>query len=263
MSIIGILILIVSGALTLAYRAKKKKLAIMEATETSLAADLKNLSDGIAEEIGPGSFYQETEVKGRVTAVEPLTSELGELECVHYQMSVHHVFEETYYEQNQRGERVRRTRQSSTKVADNSRTVPFYVEDRSGSIRIEPDGAEIIAQKVVSRFEQGRGRGMSVGRFHLDLSRSYSDSGRRTLGYRFEESAIPLNRDIYVLGAATDRRGEVCIEAPQNKGKFIISVKGEEVLLKETQSAMKTNLVLAVIFAIVGAGVLIYGFVGG
>ncbi len=250
MLIVGIVLILAAGVMVWVVFNEKKKMSMMESTETNTVEHLQALAQSMAEGVGSGSLDYLTEVKGQVVSDRPLISELSETECVYYSMSVKRKYEETYYEENEDGERERRTRTSSEAVSSNRRHARFMVEDATGRIQIVPDGAKFIAEKVLSRFEPGSGGEIRFGSF--SFTPHFGEGDRRTLGYQYEEEAIPVGRNTYVHGRATDKQGELCIESPAEKGQFIISVKSEEELARKGKSTVTGMTVGAVIAAIAG-----------
>jgi len=264
MLIVGFVLLLAAGGMVWVLFNEKKKMALMESTETNTVDYLKELAKSMGEGVGSGALDYLTEVKGQVVCDRPLISELNETECVYYSMSVERKYEETYYEENEDGQRERRTRTSSDTVASNRRNARFMVEDATGRILVVPDGAKFIAEKVLSRFEPASGRSGQEIRFgSFAFTPRYQEGDRRTLGYQFEEEAIPTGRNIYIHGRATDKQGELCIESPAEKGQFIISVKSEEELARQGKSLSTGMTVGAVIAAIAGVICIVMGLIKG
>ena len=260
--IIGGVLLLAAVGLWFGSRSQKKKLGEIRMTQTSTAAELADLAAAVAKDIGAGSFNQISEVKGTIECAEPLTSELSQTRCVYYSMSVTREYEETYWEKDDKGNRVQRTRRGSESVAGNTRQVTFQVRDSTGTIAVDPQGASIGDEKVFSEFKQGdmRGPGQRFGSFSFDPGSFVSATGRRTIGYRFEESAIPLGRPIYVLGEAVDSDGRLRIRKPDKKGaSFIVSLKSEEQLVQSARSSAKGLVVAAVIAAVLGVAGIVLG----
>jgi hypothetical protein len=170
-------------------------------------------------------------------------------------MQVTREYEETYWDTDSNGNREQRTRRGSDSVAHNVRSVPFYVDDGSGKIRIRPDSAQIVAEKVFSQFQPGEVQGnvLSFGGFTFNLGGlRIGSGGSRTLGYRYEEEVVPVGRDLFILGEAADAGGELAITKPgDKKHKFIISVKSEEELIRSTSTAITILLICGLI---AGAG---------
>ena len=264
MLIFGVVLIIAAGGMLWVSSNAKKKMAMMEATETNTVEHLQALSQSMSEGVGEGQLDFGTEVKGRVVCDQPLISELNQTECVYYSMRVERKYEETYYEEDEEGRRERRTRTGSESVSSNRRHARFIVEDATGGIQVVPDGANFVAEKVLSRFEPSSGRSGREIRFgSFAFTPHFSEGDRRTLGYQFEEEAIPVGRNIYIHGRATDKQGQLCIESPVEKGQYIISVKSEEELARSGKSTATGMTVGAAIAAVAGVILIILGFIKG
>ena len=264
--IAGVVLVLVALGLVLGSRSQKKKLGEIQSTETSTAVDLADLAAAVAKDIGAGSFNQIAEVKGTIECANPLVSELSETSCVHYSMNVTREYEETYWEEDSEGHKVQRTRRGSESVASNARSVPFMVRDSTGTIEVDPAGASIVDEKVFSQFQQGEagGDGFRFGRFSFGSGFAPLSGGRRTIGYRLEESAVPVGRPIFVLGEAVDSGGRLRIGKPAKKGaSFIVSLKSEEQLESGAKALTSGLLIAAVVSAALGVAALILGIVKG
>jgi len=261
--IIGI-VLIGLGVLMIFLRRKKSdQLLEIKATQTSTAKDLTDMCKSINEELGStGGFKQQAEVKGVVKCDKPIYGELSKQPCVYYEMNVSERFEEVYYEKDAQGNSQRRTRTGSTSVASNSQRIPFQLEDATGRVTVNPNSANIDPVQVVSKYEQNfSGNRVSFGSFSFNIAARSGD--RRVLGYEFTEKIIPLDRNIYVLGEASDSSGQLMIQTSSEKGKpFIITLKSEEELTKATEGSIKAMMIGAVVCWILGAAAIAYGIVG-
>lgn len=261
--IIGAVLILAAVGMAFGSRSQKRKLQQIKGTETSTSKELADLAASVAKEIGAGSFNQIAEVKGTVECADPLESELSGTRCVRYAMNVTREYEETYWETDDKGHRTQRTRRGSQSVASNARSVSFLVRDSAGTIAVDPDGASFVEEKVFSEYRPGdlRGGGLQFGRYSFNPgSFAALAGGRRTIGYRFEESAVPVGRPIYVLGEAVDRDGRLRICKPDKKGaSFIISLKSEEQLVKGAQSSAMGLIVAAIVAAVLGAAGVVFG----
>ncbi len=101
----------------------------------------------------------------------------------------------------------------------------------------------------MDRFEEGeqpeQGAEINFGGFgfHFAVSGG-SNSNTRTLGYKFHESILPLERPVYLLGEVSDSSDTLLVHQPVEKGKkFIISTKSEEELLRSAGSAIQWLLI--------------------
>jgi len=266
MIIIGIVLFIVGAFLVWNYFSQKKRMEAISGVETSTAASLHELCQGVASEIGKGSFEEVAEVKGVIECEQPIESEIEKQSCVYYSMRVTRKWEEEYYEKDEEsGRNVKKTRQGSDTVSSNTRSIPFKVRDDTGTILVNPKDANIDGEQIVDRFEPQTaisGGSISFGSFSFSLGGEGSGGGRRTLGYSFNETILPLNRNIYVLGAASDSSGDLVIQKPREKGKqFLISLKSEEELLTSSQSGMKWSLYGAIACFVVGVVFVVLHFI--
>jgi E3 Ubiquitin ligase len=258
----GIVLLVVAAGLLVATFSEKRRFALLATTERSTAAELNAMAAAVAAEIGAGSFHQIAEVAGTTRCQQPLTSELTSTPCVHYQMSVTREYEETYYETDDKNQRVRRERRGSETVAENRRSCSFEVEDATGRVTVDPRDAKIIPEKVCDRFDSGDPHTpkLEIGSWKLDLSALTVREGRRTLGFRYEERIVPIDRAIFVLGEASDRSGQLVIGKPARKGAtFLVSTKSEEALLADARSNARWLLTGTIVAALAGAVLVLVG----
>lgn len=258
--VIGVILMALAVGMFIARNSQQNKLLQIKSVETSQIKDLQELARQVAAEMGAGSFNQIAEVKGRCECESPLTSELAKVPCVYYKMQVSREYEETYWRTDANGYSHQETRRGSDIVASNIRHVPFYVNDGTGRIKLLPEGAEFIADKVFSQFQSGEVSGprLSLGNLSFDLSLFRPTSGTRTLGYRYEEEAIQPGKDLYILGEAADSSGELAIQKPaQKKNKFIISTKSEEELIRSTSCNTVLLLVGSIISVAVGIALIL------
>lgn len=231
--IIGIVLLGV-GVLMLFLRNKSRdKLLEIQSTTTSLAADIQEIQQGVAAEIGPGGYSSLVEIKGTVECEKPLTAELSGTPCVWYSMSVVERYEDTYQEADAEGHVHTRTRNGTNTVAGNTRGVPFQVRDETGTLTVAPEQAKVEGHKSVDRHEPATGTGSTLQFGGFSFAITASPSGRRVLGYHYTEQLIPVGERAYVIGEASDREGRLMIRRPLEKGKpFIISLRSEEEITK-------------------------------
>jgi hypothetical protein len=174
-----------------------------------------------------GVFMGFNELKGSAESDQPLTSYLARLPCIYYRWSVQEKWSrtvtETYTDSN--GDRKTRTRHESgwTTVDSGGEMRSFFLHDDYGSIRVQPEGANIEPKHVFSDYcypndplYYGKGPRRSV----MD-----SDHYRH-----FSESAIPIDAQLYVLGQARERNDLVAAEiaAAEEAPVYLISTRSEE-----------------------------------
>ena len=258
MLIIGSLFVLIALVFMIAYLVQKRKYGAIRATQTFSVEQLQSLSDDLAQRGEAGSLRFLTEVKGRVGCDQPLISELTETECVYYRMKVEWEYEEIYYEEDG-DERRKHKREDEEILAEKKEAASFWIEDATGRIAIDPEGAELIAEQTLSRVDDDEGlpdEEIRMGRFVIEAPWKTCDEERRAKEYHFEEEAIPLGHEVYVLGEAVDSDGVLRMQKPAH-GKFIISTRREESLLREGRLTMLGLLLGAVVFGLVGLAMIV------
>ena len=240
-----------------------KKIHGIKDTDTSTVAQLQEMSNAIAQELGTvGAFKEQVEVKGIITSNNPLIAELSQRPCIYTKMRVIEKYEEIYYETDEEGNRQRRTRQGSTTLADNTLQISFQLDDGTGKIQVNPNEAEIEAIEVVNSYELYQNQSsLSLGAFNLNLSISSPNSAnKRILGHQYNEWILPVDSKIYLLGEITDSDGHLLIHKPIDKNnRFLITYKSEEELLQSKESQVKTQKIWMITCSLIGIICMIIG----
>lgn len=234
--IFGSILLIAAIALFFVQRHYNLKLRSLKLADAMTTVELHQLADHIAHEIGSGSLRRYVKVSGVITCENPLISELKQMPCVYYTMSVTREYEEDVRKTDSDGKTYWSTERRSQTMSSNSQSTPFFVRDRHGDVQVNPSNAAIDTVSVLDEFRSaGSSSSFSVGAFQMNLN-MFSQSGSRTIGYRYKESILPLNRHVLVVGLASDQTSVLQIEQPTESGKkFFISLKSEASLSQETK----------------------------
>ncbi|HUX37590.1 MAG TPA: GIDE domain-containing protein, partial [Rectinemataceae bacterium] len=246
--------------LFLVSRSLSAKILDVAGTETSRVASIVELSAQVAKEIGGGSFAQIAEFKGRAAALEDLRADFSGLPAVWYECVVTREWEEEYWESDKDGNRQRRTRRGSEVVSNIRREPVFELDDGSGRVRVDPAGAKIEAESTWSSFDSSGGSTIGVGSFVFQAL-ALASGARRTLGYRFAERSIPVGRELYVFGEVGDAGGSLCVRKPA-KGRFLVSTRKEEAILKGAETGRLWTRLLAGVSAagaLVSLGFALFG----
>src|SRR5215211_2692361 len=231
-------IFLVAGGVLLYFRnTTKQKSALMSHTETSSASDVSGLA--------PGTLV---EVKGTLRCEDPLTSEMAEKTCAYYSSTVTREYLRPDYDDDDND--VGSNRRSEV-MAQNVQFAPFTVEDDSGAVAVDAEGAEVDARQVMNRFDRNTGNEgtFSLGGVSINLS-----GGQRTIGYRYTESILPVDESVYVLGPVQEDGGIGAPQSGEEGHRFVVSHRSEEAL---GQSLGQTVLWLGV----GGVGALVLGVV--
>jgi len=189
----------------------------------------KRLIDDVPTSKTQGVFIGLAELKGTAESEMPLTSYLAGTRCVQYAWQIDEHWSRTVHETytDAQGHTQTRTRTESgwTKVAGDSQSIPFYLKDDTGVIRVVPEGATIHSITVFnetcspnSDLYYGKG-----------LAEAVPNSTHRR---RFHETALPLHATLYVMGQARERKDVVAAEIANYKDApmFVISTRTEKQL---------------------------------
>lgn len=238
--VLGILSLVGGGMLFWVHRAQRQRAKSLQSARSVTVAELQHLASEIASEIGGGNWRDYVKLNGVIRCDQPLISELRQEPCVHYQMSVTREYEETVTQRDSQGNTGQTTNRGSETVSSNKRSVPFYLEDSTGRIDVNPEGAQIATIKTLEDFRPEAAGGMiAYGGFSLVLGDPPSGR-RRTLGYRYREAVLPIGQRAVVVGMMSDHGGHLTVQKPTHlENKFIISLKDEEALAKEADISAK------------------------
>ncbi len=246
-------------------RRTEEKIRAILSVEASTVSELEELYSRVTEEAGKGYFGVKCKLYGTVECDKPLTSELAKKRCVYYKMRVEREWEEERTERrrdkhgNVYYETV--THRGSDVVAENIRSVDFWLRNHTGRIHIYPDGAEFDAQKVYEKFEPAEsihaGR-ITIGSISIVIPAPLE--GRRTIGYRSTESIIPVDRPAFILGWASDERGELAVQRPREEGFFIISYKSEREYISSLHKKRRNLIIGGTVAFLIGILLIIMGF---
>ncbi len=212
----------------------------------------KRLIDDVPTSKTQGVFIGIAELKGTAESEMPLTSYLAGIRCVQYTWQIDEHWSRTVHETytDAKGQTHTRTRTESgwTRVAGGSQSIPFYLKDDSGVIRVVPEGATIHSTRVFNETCSPNS-GLYYGK---GPTQSVPDSTHRR---RFHETALPLHTMLYVMGQARERKDIVAAEIASDKDApmFVISTRTEKHLSTGYARWFWGLLILGLALAIGGA----------
>lgn len=247
----GLLLAGIGIGLLFVKKGKENKALNMRFVETSTVKDLKSMAEEIIQSLGAGNFTQIVELKGKVVADEPIQASFSHTECVYYSAKVEREYEVEEEEVDEDGNRTTRMVRRSEVVSNDTRSIPFYLDDDTDRILIDLAGQSPESIQTHSRFEKEAPQGFNF---------SISNIGSKTLGYKFTEYALPIKEQLYVLGEAHDRDGQLKVSQPLDKeNSFIVSTKSEEQLVKSAESSAKGMFYGGTFLISAGVGAVGYG----
>lgn len=251
MAIAGIIFIIAGAVLGWVQNRQQNRCRQLKLARACQIADLEATATAVSKEIGGGDWRDYVWLWGTVKATTPLTSEFKAVPCVCYTSTVVREYEETVREKDSDGKVTTSTQRGSETISEHNQRIPFDLVDTSGQVRVNPEGAKIEPVEVLDEFRPGNPAGgmLSFGPFSLALGNESIGGPRRTLGYRYRETVLPLDRPLLVVGMASDsprlaleghRTGTIGIEKPaQDDQPYIITLKSHEAITKSVDQSAK------------------------
>lgn len=191
---------------------------------------------------------QIVEVAGTLRVRTPLTAEFSQKPCAYFKAEIER--EEVYYERDSQGKEERRTR--TTTVYTNMKYGQCLIEDASGKVGIDFDGADVEAIQTVKEPTAAPGQGSSSG----IVAGVLSVLSNANSTYTRKESILPPDIPVFVLGAV-QQGGLIGKPAKGSRNKlFVISHKSKE---ERTNSLTKTAhwLIIFIVLFLGAAAVLL------
>jgi len=178
----------------------------------------KLLIDNLPVSKTTGVFIGEVELEGAALTEAPVTSFLAQARCAWYHYEVEEEWERTTTSTDSDGKSTTQTESGWETVAEGgSDDTPFFLKDDRGSIRLQPKGAEVRADKAFDRqchagdpLYYGKGPRNSIA----------NSTGKR----RFTEHVILPGAPLFVVGHARVREDAVAAElASHPHALYVIS----------------------------------------
>jgi hypothetical protein len=178
----------------------------------------------------PGRQDRIVEVKGMIKCDNPLRGDFSHKECVYFHAVQKERYRETYSQDGKT-----KTRTSYRTLSDKEDMRDFWVQDATGKVLVQPRSAEIEGEVAVNRFDRGQGSsllGSAVRGVFGGVVGGLLGASRNTVeGVQYDETILPVNRRVYVLGELAVTGNGPVIRVPDSGGAFLISVSSEEDLI--------------------------------
>ena len=211
--------------------------------ELAVMASTQHLGCGAVAREAPGRAVS---VHGTLRVRAPLTAEFSQKPCAYFIAEIER--EETYYERDSQGREERRTR--TTTVYTNMKYGQCLIEDESGKVGIDFDGAKVEAVQTVNQpnaAPPGDAPSGVVGGILSALASSGSS-------YTRKESILPPDGPVFVLGEV-QQGGLIGKPAKGSANRlFVISHKSEQERVKDLGRTAWWLMIFIVLAAALAAG---------
>jgi hypothetical protein len=233
----------VLGVLCLWWRKSMgREIALMAATETSKAGDVARLA--------PGTLV---ELKGTLRCEKPLVSEFAQQPCVYFRSEIER--EEVYYDRDSDGKQRRNTRKIS--LHSNIQHTACAIEDDSGRVAVDPEGADIEAVQVVRGYgypPSSKTGGETAG----VIGRTLDAIAEQNI--RHWEMALAVDVPAYLIGEVRPG-GTIGKPAKGSPNKtFVISHKSGEERVKDIGTSMTMVFWLAIALFAAAVATLVWAY---
>lgn len=174
-----------------------------------------------------GAFIGLNEVVGAVRCAQPVVSRYSRTPCVWYDYRVEEHYQRTKTVVRD-GKTTTETESGWETIASGGARTSFMLEDETGSLAVNPEGAEIKATEV---FSETRRANHDQGYWDVDNPSTVSGSTQQR---RFTESALQVDTELYTLGPVMllDDARSIEMSCDKDVGPFILSVKPERTLAR-------------------------------
>jgi flagellar basal body-associated protein FliL len=222
------------------------------ARELKVITSVEVTGAGAVAALPPG---QVVEVAGTLRVRTPLTAEFSQKPCAYFKAEIER--EEVYYERDSQGREERRTR--TTTVYTNMKYGQCLIEDASGRVGIDFDGADVEAIQTVNEPTAAPGQGNTSGIIGGVLSALANTNST----YTRKESILPADIPVFVLGEVREG-GLIGKPAKGSKNKiFVISHKSKEERTTSLTKRARWLLIFIVLFLGTAAALLVWSVAKG
>ena len=203
----------------------REEVALMAALQTSQAADIAKTAPGTV-----------VEVKGTIRCAAPIEGEFSKQRCVYSKSEIER--EEVEYRDGKR-----ETRWVNERTIE--RHAPFQVEDASGRVAVNAEGASVEAVEVYNQS------GTSAAEAVVSIGLSLLGAG--SYERRYKEYILAPDIPVYVLGTALAGGGIGAAAKGAKVKEFLITYKSKE---QHARSSHTVSIVMLCVAIVLLAGAL-------
>lgn len=258
--IAGGVLCLIALVLLLVATAQRRKERDVRRVGSGTVGDLRRLLAAVRSEVSGSYFAEPAAVTGTVTPNQHLETPFTHQPCLYFKATIVREYEEPVVTKDSQGRETRHIERRTETVSDQMHAVSFTITDATGAITVQPEGAEWVTGGHT--YEDFRPPEAFGEEGHGGLVRALSHlNGRRTLGYRYTETAVLTGARLSVIAEASDRSGELTLARPEEHGRFIISTRSREQLLRGYRTTIKWLTISGTVAVVIGAILLLVGVV--
>jgi hypothetical protein len=256
---------------------QRGRLQAIQAIRSVTVEELQELQQGVAKEIGAGSYKEVVKLQADLVCDQPLITPFSNEPCIAYQSRVVEIFEERVMTTDSQGKSTTSWQRNERLISSEECRCGFSVQQGNLLLDVDPEGAEIDLVEILNRLDSGQlvpGRpsagwsGASASALQLgpaalagNLNRAGGPSFR-LIGYRQEESIFQASGSVFVVAEVSDSAGSLSLRQPQDGGLFLIRHGGEERLLKRLQTSIQLWTISLMALLVIAVVSLIWALLG-
>ena len=255
--IVGVVLLLIGIALYIGSAKTIGKLNAIQSTDLSKIKNILENFEGLSNAHGAGNFSLFTKMNGKAFSTNPIHAEFTKKPCVYYRVLLEQEYETLVITENKEGNPAKRWERKTKKLIDTeNKVLDFLLKDETGEIPININDSGLKGIVSYSKFEK---EPPNTSIFNIEGFNLMNGTNSKTIGYRYEESMIPIGQPLFVLGDANDRNGKLMVSAPVLKeNPFIVSTQTEDEIRKAIKRSAANTKIGGIIAVVIGVGLCIY-----
>lgn len=203
-----------------------------------------------------GVFMGLVELKGTAESDHPKISRLTKSECVTYSWSVEEEWgrwvQVTYKDSEGKSRTKMEYRTGWTNIASGEESIPFYLQDESGWVKINPENSCLTMRSVMDSYLRESDSGYSL----VHAAPIMDSTGKR----HYKELLIEIHENLYVMGTARflddENVVEIAADTNDNSNPFIITYHPELTVVWSLGCIYGCMLMLSAIMTFLGCFIL-------
>jgi hypothetical protein len=252
------------ATLFLLWRRRKKEVELAHMLESN-SMSLRDLQKRIANNL---SIDEGAEVKGKVTASEPLTAPFSFNKVVYYKCKIDRVYQEKIEFTGQDGQLHEKWESKTDTVFEEEDFIPFSLTDGSSEVRIDLKGAELTPEisyqstekvklfSISDRFDE---QPELKEKFTLLRSKIQdSNKGKDVVGFEFIEYTLPIHKDLFVLGGVGVQK-DLPLLVKKDGMPFVASIRTAQQVYQEIDDKLQRYFLMAVLTGLAAIVCIFYG----